>query len=139
MRFHWRPLIPGEPDPELLWGSLLSASALIASGWLISDIPTPLCPLHALTSIPCPTCGMTRATTALLHGDLAGALAWNPLMTVVMIGAALYVLYSAVVVIGNLPRLRWMPPTPKESRWIRISVTLLLAANWGYLLLAGRN
>ena len=139
MRFHWRPLIPGESDPELLWGSLLSASALIASGWLISDLPTPLCPLHALTSIPCPTCGMTRATTALLHGDLAGALAWNPLMTVVMIGAALYVLYSAVVVIGKLPRLRWMPPTPKESRWIRISVTLLLAANWGYLLLAGRN
>jgi hypothetical protein len=60
-------------------------------------------------------------------------------MILVLTGVALYVLYAAVVVIGNLPRLRWMPPTPKESRWIRIGVILLLAANWGYLLLAGRN
>jgi hypothetical protein len=137
VRFHWRPLIPGEPDPELLWGSLLAASALIAAGWLISGLPTPLCPLHALTGIPCPTCGMTRATTALLHGHPVEALQWNPLMTLVLSGAALYVLYAAVVVIGKLPRLRWTPPSRSESQWIRISVILLIATNWAYLLWRG--
>jgi hypothetical protein len=137
VRFHWRPLIPGEPDPELLWGSLLAASALIAAGWLISGLPTPLCPLHALTGIPCPTCGMTRATTALMHSHPVEALVWNPLMTLVLFGAALYVLYAAVVVIGKLPRLRWTPPSRSESRWIRICVILLLAANWAYLICRG--
>lgn len=134
MRFHWRPLIPGEADPELLWGSALGASALIAAAWLRSDFPTPLCPLHTLTGIPCPTCGMTRATNALLHGDFAGALKWNPLLTLVLAGTAVYILYAAVVMIGRLPRLRWTSPSLSESRWIRISVLLLLAANWGYLI-----
>ena len=132
-----RPLIPGEPDPELLWGSVLAASALIAAGWLISGMPTPLCPLHALTGVPCPTCGMTRAVTSLIHGDLVGALIWNPLATFVLAGTALYVLYAAVVVIGKLPRLRWTQPTRSDSRWIRITVILLISANWAYLLWHG--
>jgi hypothetical protein len=137
VRFHWRPLIPGEADPELLWGSALGASALIAAAWLRSDFPTPLCSLHALTGIPCPTCGMTRATIALLHGDFAGALKWNPLLTLVLAGTAFYILFAAVVVIGKLPRLRWTSPSLWESRWIRIFVILLLAANWGYLIWRG--
>ena len=137
MRLIRRPLIPGEPDPELLWGSVLAASALVAAGWLYWRLPTPLCPLHALIGFPCPTCGSTRATATLTHGDLVGALGWNPLMTLVMIGAALYVLYAAVVVIGKLPRLRWTSPTRSESRWIRITVILLIAANWAYLIWRG--
>jgi len=132
-----RPLIPGEPDPELLWGSVLGASALIGSLWLHAGLPTPLCPLHAVTGLPCPTCGSTRAASALVRGDLAAALTWNPLMTLVMIGAALYVLYAAGVVIGNLPRLRWTPPSRSESRGIRIGVVLLIAINWGYLIWRG--
>jgi hypothetical protein len=58
-------------------------------------------------------------------------------MTLVMIGAALYVLYAAVVVIRNIPRLRWTPPSRSESRGIRIGVILLIAINWGYLIWRG--
>ena len=137
MRLIRRPLIPGEPDPELLWGSVLGASALIGSLWLHAGLPTPLCPLHAVAGLPCPTCGSTRAASALVHGDLAAAVAWNPLMTLVMIGVALYVLYAAVVVIGNIPRLRWTSPSRSESRGIRIGVILLIAINWCYLIWRG--
>lgn len=35
------------------------------------------CPLRALTGIPCPTCFLTRATSAALTGDLAGSLQWH--------------------------------------------------------------
>ena len=121
----------------MIWGGVLTVTGMIAALWLGLALPTPLCPLHALAGIPCPTCGSTRAASALVHGDLAAALAWNPIMTLVMIGAALYVLYAAVVVIRNLPRLRWTPMTQSEFRWIRISVILLLAANWGYLIWRG--
>jgi hypothetical protein len=80
---------------------------------------------------------MTRATNALLHGDFAGALKWNPLLTLVLAGTAVYILYAAVVMIGRLPRLRWTSPSLSESRWIRISVILLLATNWAYLIWRG--
>jgi hypothetical protein len=44
----------------------------------------PPCPLHALTGLYCPGCGSTRALHALLHGDLAGAWAMNPLLVVAL-------------------------------------------------------
>lgn len=36
------------------------------------------CALHAVTGLWCPLCGGTRATAALLRGDLVAALGWNP-------------------------------------------------------------
>lgn len=42
----------------------------------------PKCPFHVLTGLYCPGCGTTRAAHHLLHGDLAGAFAMNPLMVV---------------------------------------------------------
>ena len=42
--------------------------------------PLPPCPSEWLTGLYCPGCGTTRALHALLHLDLAGALAMNPLL-----------------------------------------------------------
>jgi hypothetical protein len=39
----------------------------------------PLCPTATLLGVPCPGCGLTRATLRLLHADLTGALALHPL------------------------------------------------------------
>lgn len=39
----------------------------------------PLCPVLAVTGLYCPGCGSLRAVHDLLHADLAGALARNPL------------------------------------------------------------
>jgi hypothetical protein len=41
----------------------------------------PPCVFHALTGLHCPGCGSLRALHALLHGDVAQALAFNPLTT----------------------------------------------------------
>lgn len=40
----------------------------------------PLCPLAGSFGVPCPGCGLTRATLALLHGDVRGALHIHPLV-----------------------------------------------------------
>lgn len=139
MKLRLRPLIPGSLDPELLWGSLILLAASLGAAWLAFGLPTPLCPLHAWSGIPCPTCGSTRAAGSLLHGEIKAAFVWNPLMTVGFFGAAIYLCYAAVALTGRLPRLRIESLAPHEAHIIRVLAILLIAANWLYLLLAGRN
>src|SRR2546421_13112009 len=40
----------------------------------------PICPFRYLTGYYCPGCGSLRALHQLLHGNLAAALGYNPLM-----------------------------------------------------------
>lgn len=42
----------------------------------------PFCPLASVLGVPCPGCGLTRATLALAHGDLQHALELHPLVLV---------------------------------------------------------
>jgi hypothetical protein len=56
--------------------------------WLQDNAPA--CMFKVLFGIDCPGCGMTRAFFALLRGDLAGSLTYNPaliplLMTIVVL------------------------------------------------------
>lgn len=44
----------------------------------------PPCTFHALTGLYCPGCGATRCLAAIVHGDLAQAAAYNPLLVVAM-------------------------------------------------------
>ena len=60
-------------------GFLLPAT-LTGAVWLKGlhpGIPGLGCPLRALTGVPCPTCFLTRATSAALTGDLGGSLQWH--------------------------------------------------------------
>ncbi len=62
----------------------LAALAVVPAPFLAS-LPQ-LCPLGRVVSIGCPTCGLTRATNALLHLDLVGAAHHNPL-SFLLVGA----------------------------------------------------
>lgn len=67
-----------------LFGLLVAAAVGAAVLWHVNPNeagnPLPPCPSLWLTGLFCPGCGTTRALHALLHGDLPGALAMNPLM-----------------------------------------------------------
>ena len=134
IKFHWRPLIPGERDPELLWGFILTLSFLLAACWLCVGLPAPLCPFHALTGVPCPTCGMTRGIRCLLHGDPITAFLFNPLGMLILLGMALYLLYVVIVITAKLPRLRWEKLPPNKASMLSLGCGLLIAVNWAYLI-----
>lgn len=51
--------------------------ALICS--LLALVPFSTCIVKITTGLPCPACGMTRASLRLLHGDLPGSIAMHPL------------------------------------------------------------
>jgi hypothetical protein len=70
----------------------------------------PVCPTYALAGIYCPGCGMLRATHDLLHLDLGGVLARNPLVLPLYVGLVL--LFAAWVRAAWTGRpLRWDPPS----------------------------
>ncbi|MEI6322574.1 MAG: DUF2752 domain-containing protein [bacterium] len=134
MIFHWRPLIPEERDEELIWGTIISLSGLFAACWIWLGLPTLICPFHVITGIPCPTCGITRAFSSLLHGDPRTAFLFNPLALIMLLGIAIYLVYAEVVVVVKLPRLRWNPLSTRQNSIIRASVILLVVMNWIYLI-----
>lgn len=131
MRMAFRHLDPGEPDPELL--ALGASAGTVAWGfaWVAGGLPLPPCAFHAVTGCPCPTCGATRCVLALLHGHVAEALGWNPLVLAGVAGMALLNLYAAVVLAAVLPRAR-LSFAGAEARILRVACIVLLAANWAY-------
>lgn len=67
--------------PILMGASLAVGTALVV--WWNPHAGGPaLCPLLALTGWYCPACGGLRTVHELATGDLAGAWAMNPLLTV---------------------------------------------------------
>jgi hypothetical protein len=73
----------------------LSGVALAAAGaaWAVSPVHPPLvCPLRALTGIPCPVCGMTRAVSAAMEGHLWESLRFQPAgLALLLLGVVLLV------------------------------------------------
>lgn len=63
---------------RLLRVVFMAAGASAFALAVYSDFP--LCPLAGSFGIPCPGCGLTRATLTALHGDVRGALHLHPLV-----------------------------------------------------------
>jgi hypothetical protein len=133
MRVIARPLAPGEIDHELviLIGSV--AGFALAAVWFALRLPWPICYFHALTGLPCLTCGATRSAIACVHSQFLTAFSWNPLAVIVYGGLVLFDLYALVVVTTRARRLRAYFGLG-EKRIVRALAIILLLANWSYLL-----
>jgi hypothetical protein len=78
--------------------------------------------------MPCATCGTTRLAHALLHGDLGGALAANPLALCALVLLAAWAALSV----------RWrVVLAPRERAALVVLGAAALIANWTYLVLRG--
>jgi hypothetical protein len=97
----------GDAARRRAWLNLLGLSAMFATSllWRPSDNGIILCPFRALTGYPCPGCGMTRAFSAIAHGEPLRAVIYNPLSPVLFI-AALLVWASAAATLLNLHSVR---------------------------------
>ena len=83
---------------------VLLSPAIVAFAFAV-----PVCPSALLAKVPCPGCGLTRATMALLSGDLAAATALQPLAIVVcplLVGAALFAA-ARYIMRGQVHADRW--------------------------------
>jgi hypothetical protein len=67
----------------------LACGLVIAAAVLYRNPPgsswvTPPCMMHKMTGLHCPGCGSTRATYALLHGDVTGAMKKNIIFVIAL-------------------------------------------------------
>jgi hypothetical protein len=134
----WRPLRPHETDHETLWASVAAALGVMLVLWLrFVEWPPILCPLHAITGWPCPTCGATRAVLALARGEFVAALRMNPLVGAAALGAVPYLAYAAVVSVLGLPRCR-IEFGPRAAAAGRVAAVAAVVTTWAFLIADGR-
>lgn len=71
----------------------------------------PVCPVHRATGLLCPGCGTARALHALLHGHVAEAFGWNPLLLVMLpgMGMAAVLLFADAIRDNRVRDLRLAP------------------------------
>jgi hypothetical protein len=95
---------------------------LIAISPLVAGAATgvTLCPTAGLLGIPCPGCGLGRATLAALGGNFAEAMSYHPLFFVV---SPIYLLLLA--------SLGWQFVSGSAPRWPRLPDRLVLVGTVG--------
>ncbi len=71
-------------------------AALVLGVLLVAGAPVWRCPFALASGHPCPTCGVTRAAGALVHGDLAAAWSLQPLAFVVLPWVAALVVVESI-------------------------------------------
>lgn len=122
-----RPATTGTARWRGAWSVVaVTGAGLAAAATLYAVDPNqpghyPTCPFLATTGLYCPGCGSLRATHDLLHGDLAGALARNPL-------AVLAVPYLLVALVTFVLR-RTGRPAPRSTSlppWVLWSLLALV-------------
>jgi len=116
-------------ERALIQRSLLVAT-FVGGFAAIIRFQLPFCPLASVLGVPCPGCGLTRATLALAHGDLKHALELHPLVLVL---APLFIWAMCSAAIGYIrgPRAAQTVPRWLGSRTVTALASLLLVATLG--------
>lgn len=94
-----------------------------------------VCLIHHFAHIPCPSCGSTRSVLSLLHGDMAGAIYWNPLGLIifaVLLVAPFWMAYDLLLKKESFYRFYLRSEETLRRKWVAIAATVLLLANWAW-------
>jgi len=70
-------------------GMVIIGAAVVHSGLTILGLPSWYCPFRSVLGVPCPGCGLSRAISALIHGDLAASFAYHAFAPLFLIGLLL--------------------------------------------------
>lgn len=109
---------PPHPVARVLRVGLIGGALLFVA---TSNIP--LCMFARVTHHPCPGCGLTRATLALLRGDLGEAIHFHPLSIIIsplVIGFVAYKSWLYIV------KGRWWETDKRRGLWSTRASTALV-------------
>lgn len=98
-------------------GRVLRLALIAAVLGLAVAFGIPLCPFAIVTRHPCPGCGLTRATLAILQGHFHEGLRFHPLAVVVSPVIAGAFSYNAFTYVTQG---RWAAAEAAQGRWITL-------------------
>ncbi|MDZ7815776.1 MAG: DUF2752 domain-containing protein [Planctomycetota bacterium] len=87
------------------------------------------CPFHALTGVPCPTCGSTRAVVSFSKLDFAASFTYNPAMFFLCILTVLMMLWTLWALLVRPFDLK-IRANGVYSTLLRVFAILVLPLNW---------
>jgi hypothetical protein len=127
---------PAVSSVHVVWGPM--ALLIIAGAGYFKDLLNllPSCIFHRITGIPCLTCGGTRSLVALSQFDIVSSFLLNPVFSIFAVGV---IVFSLISLYGYLMRKSIVIRLSEgRKKALRVSIIGLLAANWVYLIMAGR-
>lgn len=129
-----RPLFL-RPRPRRLGWWLLAVAAVAAAGvWQLGAQPPdwyPPCPFHALAGLHCPGCGSARTVHALVHGEWGRALAFNPLIVLLLPFAVMWTVSALWRALRhNLPPVELPRPVAAVALGVVVAFWVLRNLPW---------
>lgn len=119
-------------EPPRRW----SAARIFGALWplaviaLLFLVEFPVCPSRGLLGVPCPGCGLTRATYALLQLDFAQMLRYHPLAPVITPIFAFTLLRTSLVSAGILRHDQW-DVLRKLPTWLLVVILVAMLGLFG--------
>lgn len=101
-------------------------SALGGAAALVGLLNIPVCPTARVLRVPCPGCGLSRATHAILHGQLHQAWHLHPLVFLIVPLFSGFMLGQAIVYVW--PQLRWLRRALSSKVMDRSMIVLMVLA-----------
>ena len=123
--------VPHAAFPRSVTGRALVLAGLLAGAALVVALRVPTCPTALFLGVPCPGCGLTRATLLLFSGDVTGALRMHPLLPLLL---PAFVIPLAHVGLEYLRGPRPGARSPWQARWVTpaaIALGVLMLGVWG--------
>jgi hypothetical protein len=120
---------------------LLSAACVLGYSWLgflyfrgdsIHHDPG-VCLFRQFTSIPCPSCGSTRAILTLIHGEFIQSLNWNPfgvILMLIMLISPVWILCDIMTQKSSLLMFYNKAELYLKRRYIAFPLIFIVLANW---------
>jgi len=124
------------PALGTLFGLILLLGVALAAFWLHLGLPQPNCQFRGWTGLPCPTCGTTRMAEAVFDGDVLGALSWNPMVFLGLLGVAAWAVWVTGRRVLGLSDVRIILDA-SERRIVRFTAVIALLSAWAYLIARG--
>lgn len=132
MALRLRGALLGLPCLGLLWLAH-SVPPRRAGHGTHEDLGLPACSFLSRTGYPCPSCGLTTSTSALMHAEFRGAFLAHPMGYVVVAGAAAVGLLGLAELLSGRDALRLLRP----GAWWAVVALVGLLGGWGFKIAHG--
>ncbi len=107
---------------------LLAFTPMALLGVLIA-LEVPICPTRTLLGIPCPGCGLTRATEAIAVGDVVTMLRFHPLAPIIT-PLFLFVLVRTTLISAGLLGKDRFDLLRKVPNWAWTTIAVAMIGLW---------